>query len=130
MWFYPTLPLLYCLCRSFYRAALSKVLQPPLPSPGLTVSGHLERGGEREREWSQMNKSTVVGNQEEGGGGGRKEQGRRGEGREGSQEEMPAVAGELMAMMSGDWEKTVVETEVFWLALHLARYTHDTPNKL
>ena len=70
-----------------------------------------------------MNKSAVVGNQEE--GGGRKEQGGRGERREGSQEEMPAVAGELMAMMSGDWEKTVVETEVFWLALHLARYTHD-----
>ena len=70
-----------------------------------------------------MNKSAVVGNQE--GGGGRKEQGGRGERREGSQEEMPGVAGELMAMMSGDWEKTVVETEVFWLALHLARYTHD-----
>ena len=32
------------------------------------------------------------------------------------------MAGELMAMMSGDWDKAVVETEVFWLALHLARY--------
>ena len=34
---------------------------------------------------------------------------------------MPSVAGELMAMMSGDWKKEVVEAEVFWLALHLAR---------
>jgi hypothetical protein len=40
------------------------------------------------------------------------------EGREGTSQEM---AGELMAMMSGNWDKAVVETEVFWLALHLAR---------
>ena len=39
-------------------------------------------------------------------------------------QEMHAVAGELLAMMSGDWDKRVLEAEVFWLALHLARYTH------
>ena len=37
--------------------------------------------------------------------------------------ETAAVAGELLAMMSGDWDKAVVEADVFWLALHLARYT-------
>ncbi|CAI8006219.1 hypothetical protein GBAR_LOCUS4607 [Geodia barretti] len=76
--------------RSFYREALSKVLQSPPPSPPAsttpTASGDLGRRAE--------------------------------EGREGTSQEM---AGELMAMMSGDWDKAVVETEVFWLALHLAR---------
>jgi hypothetical protein len=79
--------------RSFYRAALSKVLQSPPPSPPAsttpTASGDLGRRAE--------------------------------EGTEGSSQEMSGVAGELMAMMSGDWDKAVVETEVFWLALHLAR---------
>ena len=40
--------------------------------------------------------------------------------------ETPAVAGELLAMMSGDWDKAVVEADVFWLALHLARYMYTS----
>ena len=35
---------------------------------------------------------------------------------------IPVEAGQLVAMMSGDWEKSVVEADMFWLALHLARY--------
>ena len=37
-------------------------------------------------------------------------------------QEIPSVAGELLAMMSGDWDRRVVEADVVWLALHLARY--------
>lgn len=39
-------------------------------------------------------------------------------------QEIPSVAGELLAMMSGDWDRRAVEADVVWLALHLARYTH------
>lgn len=39
-------------------------------------------------------------------------------------QEIPTVAGELLAMMSGDWERRVVEADVVWLALHLARYMY------
>ena len=34
------------------------------------------------------------------------------------------VAGDLLAMMSADWDKGLVETDIFWLALHLARYMY------
>lgn len=39
-------------------------------------------------------------------------------------QEIPSVAGELLAMMSGDWDRRAVEADVVWLALHLARYTY------
>lgn len=45
-------------------------------------------------------------------------------GGESALKEIPSVAGELLAMMSGDWDRRVVEADVVWLALHLARYTY------
>ena len=63
--------------RSFYRGALSMVLQQQ-STPG-------QQEGE--------------------------------EGRDG----VSPVAAELVAMMSGDWEKSVLEADMFWVALHLAR---------
>ena len=44
-----------------------------------------------------------------------------GDGESGSSAAVPATAGQLVAMMSGDWEKAVVEADMFWLALNLAR---------
>lgn len=46
--------------------------------------------------------------------------------RESAVQEIPSVAGELLAMMSGDWDRRVVEADVVWLALHLARYNIHT----
>ena len=46
---------------------------------------------------------------------------REAEGGGGVQEAAPTVAAELLAMMSGDWDKAVVEADIFWLSLHLAR---------
>ena len=159
---------LFPFLRSFYRAALSKVLEsppPPLPPPPptttttassdwrRTVEGRV--GEESREEGKEGEKVTVEGSTWEGRGGekvtvegstwegrggekvtveGSTWEGRGGEGRkvsrkESSNKEIPGVAGELLAMMSGDWDKSVVETEVFWLALHLARYSY-TPAAL
>ena len=129
---------LFPFLRSFYRAALSKVLEsppPPLPPPPptttttassdwrRTVEGRV--GEESREEGKEGEKVTVEGSTWEGRGG----EGRKVSRKESSNKEIPGVAGELLAMMSGDWDKSVVETEVFWLALHLARYSY-TPAAL
>ena len=108
---------LFPFLRSFYRAALSKVLEsppPPLPPPPppttTTASSDWRRtveervGEESREEGKEGEKVTVEGSTWEGRGG----EGRKVSRKESSNKEIPGVAGELLAMMSGDWDKSVV----------------------